>query len=157
MSAVASAPGVASARVWHLMSRGREPRGGRAVPEGVRVDYPRRRGLPVQPATKEGRARNPYPGLWRGASTKSCRETPLVRVPRRSSRSWFSNALPRSGCALPTISTNVSTELGVSSDPRPKSIERPRLAPRRLRGTATGNRRRFHPRRLDPVLVRTEP
>jgi hypothetical protein len=157
MSAVASAPGAASLRVWEIMSRGRGPRGGRAVPEGVRVDYPCRRGLPVKSATKERGARNPYPGLWRGASTKSCRETPLVRVPSRSSRSWFSNALPRSGRILRTTSTNVSMELGASSEPRPRSIERPRLAPRRLRGTAAGNRRRFLPRSLDPVLVRTEP
>jgi hypothetical protein len=37
---VASAP-AAFVRVWHLMSRGRGPRGGRPLPEVVRVAYPR--------------------------------------------------------------------------------------------------------------------
>ena len=37
MCAVTAAPGAASARVWEVMSRGREPRVGRAVPEGVDV------------------------------------------------------------------------------------------------------------------------
>jgi len=37
---VASAPGAASVRVWETMSRGRGPRGGRPVPEGVHVVYP---------------------------------------------------------------------------------------------------------------------
>src|SRR5713101_2119694 len=36
---VAAAPGAASVRVWHLMSRGRGPRTGRPPPEGARVAY----------------------------------------------------------------------------------------------------------------------
>ena len=39
MCALAAAPGAASVRVWAIMSRGGGPRGGRAVPEGVHVDY----------------------------------------------------------------------------------------------------------------------
>jgi hypothetical protein len=38
--AVAAAPGAASVRVWPVMSRDWGPRGGRAVPVGVHVDYP---------------------------------------------------------------------------------------------------------------------
>jgi hypothetical protein len=37
--AVASAPAAFRVRVWAIMSRRWEPRGGRAVPEGVYVDY----------------------------------------------------------------------------------------------------------------------
>src|SRR5713101_359124 len=37
---VAAAPGAASVRVWEVMSRGRRPRVGRPLPEGVDVDYP---------------------------------------------------------------------------------------------------------------------
>ena len=37
LDTVPSAPGAASVRVWEIMSRGRGPRGGRAVPEGVHV------------------------------------------------------------------------------------------------------------------------
>ena len=39
MCAVPSAPAAFRVRVWEVMSRGRGPRGGRAVPEGVHVDY----------------------------------------------------------------------------------------------------------------------
>ena len=39
-AAVAAAPGAASVRVWTIMSRGRGPRGGPPLPEGVDVDYP---------------------------------------------------------------------------------------------------------------------
>ena len=42
MCAVPSAPGAASVRVWHLMSRGRGPRTGPPPPEGVHVDNPPR-------------------------------------------------------------------------------------------------------------------
>jgi len=38
--AVPSAPGPAGVRVWEVLPRGRGPRGGRAVPEGVHVDDP---------------------------------------------------------------------------------------------------------------------
>jgi len=40
VEAVAAAPGAAGVRVWAIMSGGRGPRGGRAVPEGANVDYP---------------------------------------------------------------------------------------------------------------------
>jgi hypothetical protein len=40
MCAVPSAPGAASVRVWHLVSRGRGPRTGPPPPEGVHDTYP---------------------------------------------------------------------------------------------------------------------
>ena len=58
--AVASAPGAASVRVWPVMSRGRDPRGGRAVPEGANVasapppPAARSRGAPTAGTTREG-------------------------------------------------------------------------------------------------------
>jgi hypothetical protein len=36
---VPSAPGAAGVRVWEVMSRGRGPRVGRPLPEGVHVEY----------------------------------------------------------------------------------------------------------------------
>jgi len=39
MCTVASAPGVASVRVWEIMSRGRGPTDGAPAPEGANVAY----------------------------------------------------------------------------------------------------------------------
>ena len=51
MCAVASPPGAGGVRVWVTMSGGRGPRGGRAVPGGVDVDYALRSHAPAHGET----------------------------------------------------------------------------------------------------------
>jgi hypothetical protein len=73
--AVAAAPGVAGVRVWQITSRGRGPRGGRPLPEGLALAilWPRNDDL--------SRKRGPWPtlGLWKSFGRLGGRETVLRR------------------------------------------------------------------------------
>ena len=83
MCAVPSAPGVASVRVWAIMSRRRGLRGGDRPPEGVDVDYPLQMQQLPEARPRLAPARVPAPGPIRGQQPALLQQPLDERVAQR--------------------------------------------------------------------------